>query len=142
MSTGAPGPAPASDPLIEPGRIDLIATDLDGTLWDRSNVVHPRTVQAVRRLQHAGIHVLAATGRRPASVSAVLQANGLELAAVYLDGALGRDVGSGENFHSAPFAPHVAEDILERFESIRPRHATEQLVEVAGESHRDVHAVA
>lgn len=108
-------------------------TDLDGTLWDSSNVVHPRTVRAVPRLQGSGVHVLAASGRRPASIKKILQANDLMLPAVCLDGALGRDFDANEDFHSSPFAPEGAADLLERFTSI----GVEPVVSIAAPDDRD-----
>ena len=119
--------------LIEPGRIDLVVTDLDGTLWDRSNVVHPLTVRAVRRLQDAGVRVLAASGRRPASIKKVLGANDLTMAAVCLDGALGRDFDTNEDFHRSGFVPELALDILERFLSA----GIEPVVNIAARDDRD-----
>jgi hypothetical protein len=87
----------------------------------------------VRLLQGSGVHVLAASGRRPASVKKVLQANDLMLASVCLDGALGRDFGANEDFHSSRFAPEGAADVLERFRSI----GVEPVVSIATPDDRD-----
>ena len=46
------------------GAVELVVTDLDGTLSDAAERIHPATVRAVRDLEAAGIPVLVATGRR------------------------------------------------------------------------------
>lgn len=43
--------------------IRLIASDLDGTLFDSDHRPAPRTVRAVNAARDAGVHVVAATGR-------------------------------------------------------------------------------
>jgi len=122
-----------NDCPIPPGLIDLIVTDLDGTLWDRSNAVHPRTLEAVRRLQGANIRILAASGRRPASIKLVLDANDLALPAVCLDGALGRDFVRNEDFFRSGFSAERAMEVLERFLSI----GVEPVVNIAAPDDRD-----
>ncbi len=52
--------------LTSPPRIDLVVTDLDGTLWDGRGVIHPRTLWALKTLSAASVPVLAATGRSAA----------------------------------------------------------------------------
>lgn len=71
--------------------IELVVTDLDGTLWGTDHVVHPRTRRAIDELARRNIGLLAATARRPGGARRLLAANGLTLAAVLLDGALARD---------------------------------------------------
>ena len=45
-------------------RSELVVTDLDGTLSDARERIHPASVRAVRDLEAGGIPVLVATGRR------------------------------------------------------------------------------
>lgn len=118
---------------IQPGGIELVVTDLDGTLWDGSQIVHPRTVRAVRRFQAAGIHILAASGRRPASIKKVLAQNGLLFPAVCLDGALGRDFAASEDFFCAGFGTETAVGLLDQFLSI----GVEPVVNIAAPDDRD-----
>lgn len=95
--------------------IRLVATDLDGTLWDRSVELHPVIRDAVEELQRRGVIVLAATGRRPRSARTALHENGLFVPAVCLDGTFGEDFVRGERFHEALFPPDVAARVLAAF---------------------------
>ena len=54
-------------------RIKLVATDLDGTLLNRSHDVSERTVEAVRAASHKGLEVVICTGRRFASCLPILE---------------------------------------------------------------------
>jgi hypothetical protein len=94
------------------GKIGLVVTDLDGTLWDHRCRIHPRTLEALSRLESAGIPVLAATARRPYSVTRHLGSNGVNLPAVLFDGCLGRDFRSGSTFHKRSFDTETATWVL------------------------------
>jgi hydroxymethylpyrimidine pyrophosphatase-like HAD family hydrolase len=95
--------------------VELVVTDLDGTLSDAGERVHPRTVRAVLALGHAGIPVLIATGRRPRTAAVVLEGAGLRGPAVMLDGSIGRDLRDGRGFHRAAFPPGAAATVLDVF---------------------------
>ena len=107
-------PAPSGgDGVGGRGRlVDLVVTDLDGTLWDVEGRVHGDTLAALAALLAAGIPVLAATARRAASTWQLMQANGIALDAVVLDGASGRVFAGGGGFHRAGFEPAAAVDVL------------------------------
>ena len=96
--------------------IDLIVTDLDGTLWDADERIHVRTLDALRELDRRGTPLLVATGRRPRSAAQGLAREGLQPPAVLLDGAVGHHLASGERFHRAPFARSAAAEVLAAFE--------------------------
>jgi hydroxymethylpyrimidine pyrophosphatase-like HAD family hydrolase len=95
--------------------VQLVVTDLDGTLSDDQERVHPRSVDAVRALRAAGVPLLVATGRRPRTAAWVLDPAGLSGPAVLLDGALGQDLGDGRTFHQAGFDPAAAHRVLDAF---------------------------
>jgi len=95
--------------------VELVVTDLDGTLSDAGERVHPKTVRAVRALAGAGIPVLVATGRRPRTAAVVLKAAGLRGPAVMLDGSIGRDLRDDRPFHRVSFAPAAAATALDAF---------------------------
>ncbi|HEX4245477.1 MAG TPA: HAD hydrolase family protein, partial [Acidimicrobiales bacterium] len=85
--------------------VQLVVTDLDGTLWDGEGVIHPATVAAIDQVLARGIPILAATARRQRSVLPRLAPYGLSFPLVLLDGALGRDPGAGTTFHRRVFDP-------------------------------------
>jgi hydroxymethylpyrimidine pyrophosphatase-like HAD family hydrolase len=95
--------------------VELVVTDLDGTLSDAAERVHPASARAVRALEAAGVPVLVATGRRPRMAAAVLEAARLAGPAVVLDGALGLDLRDGSVFHRASFPPGAAAAVLRAF---------------------------
>ena len=97
------------------GAVQLVVTDLDGTLSDADERIHPASVRAVRELEAAGIPVLVATGRRLRMTLAVLEAGGLTGPAVVLDGALGLDLRDGRVFHQVAFPPAAAVRALAAF---------------------------
>lgn len=79
------------------------------------------------------MHVIAASGRRPASIKRVFSQNDLMLPAVCLDGALGRDLAANEDFHQAGFATDVAVAVLDGLLSI----GLEPVVNIATGDDRD-----
>ena len=91
----------------------LLVTDLDGTLWDGGNRLHPGAREAVERLVATGALVLAATARRPASTLRAMTANRMLLPAVLFDGSLGRDLTTGETFHVNAFGAGEATRVLD-----------------------------
>ena len=97
--------------------IQLVVTDLDGTLWDGDERIHERTLSALRTLEHRGTPLLVATGRRPRSAAAGLAREGLTPPAVFLDGAVGYDIATQDRFHRAAFTPADAGAVLAAFES-------------------------
>jgi len=92
--------------------IDLVVTDLDGTLWDGRERIHDRTLSALATLEERGLPLLVATGRRLRSAAGTLARSGLTPPAVVLDGALGRELATGRTFHEAVFPVADAEAVL------------------------------
>jgi len=96
-------------------RIELVVTDLDGTLWDDDEWVHPDTVAALGVLDGLGVPVLAATARRPASAWRPMRRNGIALPAVLFDGSLGRSFMDASTFHRTVFDEEDATRTLAAF---------------------------
>lgn len=94
-------------------RIELVVTDLDGTLWEMEEVVHDRTRAAILHVLDQSTPLVVATGRRVVSTRAPLAAIGLAPPAVVLNGALGLDLASGDRFHRGGFSPDEAASVLE-----------------------------
>ncbi|HEX4126895.1 MAG TPA: HAD hydrolase family protein [Acidimicrobiales bacterium] len=83
--------------------IRLVVTDLDGTLWLGDGVVPQSTREAMAELERRQIPLLAATARRSWSAAHFFQRAKVDLPAVLLNGALGRDKGGGPTFHQRTF---------------------------------------
>ena len=105
---------PVPDPRRN-GAVQLVVTDLDGTLSDADERIHPASVRAIRDLEAGGIPVLVATGRRLRMACAVLEAGGLTGPAVVLDGAIGLDLRDGRVFHQVAFPTAAARGVLAAF---------------------------
>ncbi len=97
--------------------IELVVTDLDGTLWDASDTapLHPRIVEAIAELERRGVGLLVATGRRLASARAPLARFGLAPPAVVLNGAMVVDLATNERLHRKGFTPEQASEVLGHF---------------------------
>src|SRR5690606_7912186 len=98
--------------------VELVVTDLDGTLWQTDDHIHPASVTALEELARRGVPLLIATGRRTASTRGPLARIGQAPPAVVLNGALGLDLRSGERFHRSPFPSEQALGALAAFESV------------------------
>ncbi len=71
-----------------PERIRLLAIDIDGTLLNPDGEMTPRTREAIRAAQQAGIVVTFATARRYCNTVSLAEALGLEGAIIVYDGAM------------------------------------------------------
>jgi hydroxymethylpyrimidine pyrophosphatase-like HAD family hydrolase len=98
--------------------VDLVVTDLDGTLWFGHEETHPATVDAWHELERRGVPVLVATGRRVTSTREPLARLGFAPPAVMMNGALAIDLGTGDRFHSWQYSPEDATKILAAFRAV------------------------
>ena len=98
--------------------VDLVVTDLDGTLWFGHQETHPATVAAWRELDRRDIPILVATGRRVASTRTPLARLGFAPPAVMMNGALAIDLRTEERFHRHQYAPEDAVKILAAFRAV------------------------
>jgi HAD superfamily hydrolase (TIGR01484 family) len=96
--------------------IELVVTDLDGTLWHTSDQgPHARTLAALDELKRRDVGLLVATGRRLASTREPLARLGLRPAAVVLNGAMVVDLATDERLHRHAFRPGDAAEVLGHF---------------------------
>jgi hypothetical protein len=98
-------------------RIDLVVTDLDGTLWHTDDDVPPGIAAAWAEVT-SRVPVLVATGRRLTSTRGPLGRIGVAPPAVVLNGALVLDLATGERYHRAPFPAEQAVAVLAAFRSV------------------------
>jgi hydroxymethylpyrimidine pyrophosphatase-like HAD family hydrolase len=100
-----------------PAEIELLVTDLDGTLWH----THTDDLGAVRAAWDeaaAMVPILVATGRRLASTRRPLARLGLAPTAVVLNGAMTIDLRTQHRYHVAPFRSEDALAVLAAFRSV------------------------
>ena len=95
--------------------VELIVTDLDGTLWELPQSTPGRTRQALSTVLAGDIPLLVATGRRIVSTRAPLADLGVAPPAVCLNGALGLDLATDERFHVGGFTTDDAATVLAVF---------------------------
>jgi hydroxymethylpyrimidine pyrophosphatase-like HAD family hydrolase len=95
--------------------VDLVVTDLDGTLWFGHEEVHPATLAAWHELERRGVPVLVATGRRVTSTRVPLARLGLAPSAVVMNGALAMDLDTGVRFHRRHYTTDDAVRVLAAF---------------------------
>ena len=95
--------------------IELVVSDLDGTLWHLDHDLHHRTRAAIAELENRGVPLLVATGRRLRTTLEPLARFDLAPPAIVLNGSLGVDLGSGERFHTLAIARPTAASILAAF---------------------------
>ncbi len=98
--------------------IELVVTDLDGTLWHTHDHLPVAVLDAVAEVGRRGIPLLVATGRRLASTRDPLALFGLAPPAVMLNGAIGIDLGTGDRFHVAPYPAEQAIAAYDAFVSV------------------------
>jgi hydroxymethylpyrimidine pyrophosphatase-like HAD family hydrolase len=94
--------------------IELVVTDLDGSLWVREEI-HPATRAAWTDLEQRGIPVIVATGRRLTTTREPLARAGLAPSAVVLNGALALDLATDERFHRHHYDAETAARVLDAF---------------------------
>ena len=96
-------------------QIELVVTDLDGSLWFGDEETHPATVAAWQELERRGMPVLVATGRRVTSTRDPLARLGFAPPAVVMNGALVLDLRTGARYHRQPYTAGDARRVLEAF---------------------------
>lgn len=87
--------------------IQLLISDLDGTLLGPDSVITPGTAQALARARQAGLRLLVTTGRAWGTAAPLLQQAGVSCDFVLLNGAEYR-TSQGELVRSVPLPPATA----------------------------------
>jgi Cof subfamily protein (haloacid dehalogenase superfamily) len=105
-----------------------VATDLDGTLLplllDGSQGLTPLTIETVRTLTGLGITTIIVTGRMFSSAAAFATQLGLTGPVAAYQGALIRDVGTGQLLHHDPLPLELTREVLE---FVEPEHLSVNL---------------
>ncbi len=102
-------------PRIPEGFVpELIALDIDDTLLPHLGSVSERVVDAIARVQEAGVKVTLATGRTPSTTIPIAQAAGIDDLVVCSNGALLVSVETERTVQSSTFDPRpVLEELIE-----------------------------
>ena len=90
---------------------DLIAVDLDGTLFNREGEISPGNLDAIADARAAGIEVIVCTGRGLAESAPVLAPLGLTGSAVVAGGAMTVDLESGRTLNRQPMPRPLVERV-------------------------------
>ncbi|WP_068188583.1 Cof-type HAD-IIB family hydrolase [Mycobacterium sp. UM_CSW] len=91
----------------------LIACDVDGTLFDESETISPRTRDAVRAAVAAGTQFVVATGRPPRWIRPVVEALGFAPIAVCANGAVLYDPANDRVLSSRTLAVDTLAELAE-----------------------------
>lgn len=94
------------------GRIELVATDLDGTLLTADGHVSQRTRSALARLDARGIALALVSGRPPRFVRRLAQELGIGCYAICCNGALVYDRTHHEALHHHTLPSDVAQQLV------------------------------
>jgi Cof subfamily protein (haloacid dehalogenase superfamily) len=102
-------------PVVPEGFVpELIALDIDDTLLPHLGTVSERVVDAIERVQEAGIKVTLATGRTPSTTIPVARAAGIDDLVVCSNGALLVSVETERSVEWNTFDPRpVLEELIE-----------------------------
>ena len=92
--------------------IQLMATDLDGTLIRSDQTVSDFTVETFRRARGAGLPIIFVTGRPPRWMAPIAEATGHHGLAVCANGALVIDLVTQKVVESDPLSPEVIDEIV------------------------------
>lgn len=96
--------------------VGLVAIDLDGTLVNDRLQIDPRDVAAVRAASAAGVPVVIATGRMFKSSLPYAQQLGLRGPIINYQGAVVREIASGEVLYRCELTPQMQLRVLEYVE--------------------------
>jgi hypothetical protein len=94
----------------------MIALDMDGTLLNRNHQLSNRTIASVKMIAEAGLTVLLATGRMTSAVKNHLEKLGTPGLVVSHNGALVKDVRTGQIYHHDTVPKEVVTKVLQLLE--------------------------
>ncbi|HEY3285440.1 MAG TPA: Cof-type HAD-IIB family hydrolase [Armatimonadota bacterium] len=94
-------------------RYRLVAVDLDETLLGEDHRVSPGNYDAVQRLKAAGVEVVIASGRMHENTTSFAQELGLGGPIVSYNGAMVKELSSGEVYYHMPLPSQHADAIVD-----------------------------
>ncbi len=112
--------APAWWDGIDPGRVRVVATDMDGTLLSPGGTVSSRTAAAVAAARRAGVHVVPVTGRPPQALWVLAATAGLGPVGVCSNGAAVVDLDREEVIEVDHLPGELAAELVQRARCVEP----------------------
>jgi Cof subfamily protein (haloacid dehalogenase superfamily) len=91
----------------------IAAFDMDGTLLNRNHQLSSRTIESVKMIADAGLLVLIATGRMTRAIRNHIENLGASELVVSHNGALVKDVKTGQIYHHEAVSRNVIAKVLE-----------------------------
>lgn len=104
--------------------ITLLAIDIDGTLLNPQKQLTPRTIEAIRAAQAAGIIVTLATARRYCNSVQFARTLGIEIPLIICDGTVIMHHPDGKIMHMHPLDAEIAQEAV----NIIVRHQLQPVV--------------
>lgn len=90
----------------------LVVIDLDNTLLNNEHQISPRNLAVVQKVKEQGIEVIIATGRMFISAQPYLKRLELKNEAIVYNGAMVKDITSGEMMYHKPIKEKQAREII------------------------------
>jgi len=103
--------------------VRLIATDLDGTLLRSDGTISPRTRDAIRAAEDAGLAFAFVTARPPRYIESLAQAGGVTGLAVCSNGSILYDIAASTILHHERLAPEIARELADALRAVLPEIA-------------------
>ena len=91
--------------------IQIIASDMDGTLLNDKMTISPENAAAIKQAQAAGVHFIVSSGRQYNEIKPLIQAVGINCPMITLNGAQVFDE-TGKLLSSAPISSQLATKIM------------------------------
>jgi Cof subfamily protein (haloacid dehalogenase superfamily) len=109
------------DPVvIDPQRVRLIATDLDGTIVRRDGTISERTVRALADVERTGRKLVLVTGRPVRWMHPVVEATGHRGVAICANGAVVYDLHAEQLLQWFPLPPEATAEVVQRLRAVMP----------------------
>ncbi|MGA4506537.1 HAD family hydrolase [Propionibacteriaceae bacterium G1746] len=97
----------------EMATVTTLCFDVDGTLTDADHQVSPASLDALRKLDQAGIKLIIVSGRHPYACAKALHDAGLHGWTSAANGALNADIATGEVLRRDPVPADLARQVIE-----------------------------
>jgi Cof subfamily protein (haloacid dehalogenase superfamily) len=101
-------------------RMQLVASDLDGTIVARDGTISERTLTALQQCEKAGVHVVFVTGRPPRWMAPIVEATGHRGLALCGNGAVVVDLATSEVVRSSALPADVVRSVTATLRELLP----------------------